>query len=133
VTPAGVPVHVHADVTEADPQTIRAWVDLRLEEWVANKAAWGCARFTDDELRFLAHSKHVIVYPGYYLPDHPGAMGWTSYAHPVIEVAINWPPMILNSDLYNGAGISVNAFDYSYGLRELPHEWTHTALGEWHP
>jgi hypothetical protein len=132
VTAGGVQVEIRADVVESDHASILLWVDLRLEEWIRNKSAWGCDRFTDEELRILARAKRVVVYPGYVLPGRDGAMGWNSKDHPVIDVAVNFPPMILNDWTYNGVGVGVVPFDYSYGLRELPHEWTHTARGEWH-
>lgn len=136
MTPSGIPVAIRADVTEADRPTIDAWIDLRLEEWIRNKSAWGCETFRDEELRFAASREPVIVYAGYFLADPPGAMGfnWWKDGHAAhIDVTVNWPPMILDSYLYNGAGVGMNQFDYSYGFRQLPHEWTHSVRGNWHP
>ena len=75
-TPAGIPVSVRPDVTEADVATIDMWIDLRLEEWVRNKAAWGCDTFSDSYLRFSATKEPVIVFPGKLLENPPSAMGF---------------------------------------------------------
>lgn len=130
-----IPVHVRADVP-VDEVTVLMWVDLRGDEWIRNKDAWGCSGFHGFELEMLMRAEPVIIFPGYSLPDRAdGALGYNEYEGdaPQIHISINSPPLIVNSDLYNGVGIGIVAFDYSYGLRQLPHEWTHTARGNWHP
>jgi hypothetical protein len=131
-----VPVHVNADVT-MDVPTVLMWVDMRLDEWVRNKAAWGCAEFSDDHMVMLAQLEPVIVYRGAGLEPLPGVpyLGYNEFNgdDPAIHVTLFWPSFPISSDLINGAGVGVVPFDYSYGLRQLPHEWTHTARGYWHP
>lgn len=130
-----IPVHVRADVILVDEATVLSWIDLRADEWIANKAAWGCEGFSDEHLVVLLQARPVVVFSGHYLPHQPWAMGWNTYdsPSPKIDVTLNWPALVLPSDLYNGAGIGIRQFDYSYGLRQLPHEWTHTARGDFHP
>ena len=89
----------------------------------------------DENLRVLLQARPVLVLPGYYLPNTQN-MGLNTYgpaSNQRIEVTLNWPALVFPSDLYNGAGIGIRQFDYSYGLRQLPHEWTHTARGDFHP
>lgn len=129
-----IPVHVRGDVP-VDELTVLMWVDLRGDEWIRNKGAWGCSQFKDFELEMLMRAEPVIVFTGYSLPGWPsGTVGYNQYNgnEPQIHVAINNPPVIWSDAIYNGEGIGIVKFDYSYGLRQLPHEWTHTARGNWH-
>lgn len=130
-----IAVHVRADVP-VDGLTVLMWVDLRADEWLRNRAAWGCEDKQDFELGIALHSEPVIIHGEQVIWNGElWCLGYNQYTgdDPQIHVTINNPPLLSSDPLYNGDGIGIVAFDYSYGLRQLPHEWTHTARGNWHP
>lgn len=131
-TGSGVRVHLNADVT-VERAVVDSWVDLRLEEWVAHKADWGCGEFTDEELTRAAQLEPVIIHGGWTFPGSGGVAGWNHYdggKESRITVTLNFPSMRGRGQwdpTYQGD------FEWSYGLSQLPHEWTHTVRGNWHP
>jgi|SRR5579871_3207726 len=133
-----VPVHINSDVP-IDQATVDEWVDLRVDEWVAHKVDWGCEGLSDGYLEQLAALEPVIIYSGYFLPTDTTLqyMGMNYYdnANPKIEVTVDYPALRQASqwDPYYVTNAAQDDQLYSYGLRQLPHEFTHTARGAWHP
>lgn len=150
-TAQGIEIHIDADVTVSAEEVDR-WVDLRLKEWLAHKADWGCAKWSDRELLDAAQSEPIIIRGGTFIAG-TRVMGVNYYdelGQERIVVTINYPPLrpsagewdpeyvkkitLLPGDNGNGnAAASRFDFEYSYGLRQLPHEWTHTVRKAWHP
>ena len=138
----GIPVHVRGDVP-VDQALVDAWIDTRADEWLNHRADWGCAAWTDDELRTCLTDRPVIVFPGWFLFNSTQGecmgLNWTDTGFPgggsYIHVTIDFPAL-REFCPWDPDYVKVSADDdllYSFGLRQLPHEWTHTARGAWHP
>lgn len=138
-----VQIHVNADVP-IDAATVAGWVDRRVDEWIAHKKDWGCDQWSDAELEAMCQKEPIIVYSGYFLDkkntgakDSKQYIGWNFYdiLDPYINVTIDFPAartfLQWDPDYVNHAPQDDPLF--SFGVRELPHEWTHTARGAWHP
>jgi len=130
-----VPIHINSDVP-VDQATVDEWVDLRVDEWLTHKVDWGCEGLSDGYLEQLATLVPVIIDSGYFVPGSTDVMGYNhDGSNSRIVVAIDYPALRTWSQ-YDPDYVTHPAVDdvyYTFGLRELPHEWTHTARGAWHP
>lgn len=105
------PKHGVAVSVPHDVQTTRALdvVDMRVDEWISQKAMWGCDAYTDEHLAAVARSLPIIVYSSFYVPADgtPNVAGWCNYG---IRIEVSW----------------------YYDMLQLPHELTHIIRGNWH-
>jgi len=129
-TAKGIPYHIRADVFEANHDLIARWIDWRAEEWVKMKSFWGCGHFSDDELWEAAKSVPILIYPGHFIWGNH--LGWNYYGSHIV-IAIDNPPAWVNIPTDPEYKRLMHPWDMQFGLRHLPHEFTHTVLQDFHP
>ena len=116
-TQGGVKVYV-PPIAEAlyGRAVVLAWVDIRVQQWIGNKPAWGLEAFDDATLWAFARQYPVIGYDGYVVPGDNPHKHYSGY---------NWYGVRIE--------IAVEPIDTSgVGLMWLPHEFTHSVLYDFH-
>jgi hypothetical protein len=133
-TPNGVPVILDAStMADKDPEHTLAAVDIRVAQWVAEKASWGLAGYTDDELYAIAKSEVVIVF-GTSLVTGDGARQYVGYNWYGACIEISYGlPHVYGPCVYDPADVAAQYNYEATPLYHLKHELTHSALRDWHP
>lgn len=131
-TPLGIKVKFSGDF-QGDRATALVYVDLRVTQWVSEKSLWGCGGYTDEELYAIARSELVVIYDGNCVAGDGGSAytGYNFYKNR-IEVIYDCPHAA-GPGPYDPQAVSAAYWDENDPLYQLKHEWTHSALGDWHP
>lgn len=144
-TPGGYPVSlpVFRD-PQMTPDLVKGWVDLRVAEWISAKSTWGLLNYTDAELRRYAAEVPIIIYDDSYVRgdgtrDSEGYNVFGGYIETALYTRPFAPWMISSGVVQILPPNSAGAFSRGcwivggIGISSLPHELTHTVLGDFHP
>ena len=136
-TPEGYPVSLPVSFQDPliTPDLVKSWVDVQVGRWISEKDTWNLGGYSDTALKRYAKQVPIIVYDESVI--HGDSSGFNMFGH-YIEVALYSRPFTpWATGPINPPNSAASLARWCWildgvGLPALPHELTHTVLGDFH-